>query len=54
MCICDFNMMFTYVYTGWEGSANDSRVFMDALLWQDANFPWPPEGNLKFVIFCFI
>ena len=54
MCICDFNMMFTYVYTGWEGSANDSRVFMDALLWQDANFPWPPEGNLKFVISCFI
>ncbi|KAK4390418.1 hypothetical protein Sango_2105100 [Sesamum angolense] len=24
--ICDFDMNFTYVYTGWEGSAADARV----------------------------
>ena len=27
---CDFDMKFTFVYTGWEGTANDSRVFLDA------------------------
>nr|XP_008362847.1 uncharacterized protein LOC103426541 [Malus domestica] len=31
MLACSFNMMFTYVYTGWEGIANDSRVLMDAI-----------------------
>ncbi|XP_050290216.1 protein ALP1-like [Quercus robur] len=31
MCACDFDMKFTFVYTGWEGTANDSRVFLDAL-----------------------
>ncbi|XP_019442421.1 PREDICTED: uncharacterized protein LOC109347155 [Lupinus angustifolius] len=24
-------MLFTFVYSGWEGTANDSRVFLDAL-----------------------
>ncbi|KAH9153227.1 hypothetical protein LEN26_003585 [Aphanomyces euteiches] len=28
---CDFNLQFTYVLTGWEGSANDARVYQDAL-----------------------
>ncbi|GJZ51889.1 ALP1-like protein, partial [Tanacetum coccineum] len=27
MAICSHDMMFTFVYTGWEGTANDSRVF---------------------------
>ena len=31
MCACDFDMKFTFVYTGWEVTANDSRVFLDAL-----------------------
>ncbi|KAF5470966.1 hypothetical protein F2P56_011448 [Juglans regia] len=31
LCLCDFNMKFTYVYTGWEGTAHDARVFLDAL-----------------------
>ena len=47
MCICDFNMLFTYVYSGWEGSAHDSKVFLDALTNQNANFPWPPEGDIS-------
>ena len=29
--ICNFDMLFTYIYTGWEGSATDSRVWADAL-----------------------
>ncbi|XP_034212994.1 uncharacterized protein LOC117625562 [Prunus dulcis] len=31
MCTCSFDMLFTYVYTRWEGTANDSRVLMDAI-----------------------
>ena len=30
--ICNFNMLFTYILSGWEGSATDSRVWADALL----------------------
>ena len=29
--ICNFDMLFTYVLSGWEGSATDSRVWADAL-----------------------
>ena len=43
MCMCDFNIMFTYVYSGWEGSAHDSKVFLDALTNPNANFPWPTK-----------
>ena len=46
MCVCDFNMLFTFVYSGWEGSAHDSKIFFDALTNQEADFPWPSEGNL--------
>ena len=28
---CDFNMKFTYVLAGWEGTTSDSRVLKDAL-----------------------
>ncbi|KAK8936363.1 hypothetical protein KSP39_PZI013888 [Platanthera zijinensis] len=27
MAVCDFNMCFTYVVPGWEGSAHDSRIY---------------------------
>jgi len=29
---CDFDMKFTYVLAGWEGTASDSRIFKDALV----------------------
>jgi hypothetical protein len=35
MCGCDFNMIFTYVYLDWDGSAHDSRVFLDAITTPD-------------------
>ena len=31
MCACDFDMMFTFVYFGWDGTINDACVFLDAL-----------------------
>lgn len=38
-------MMFTFVYTGWKGSANDSRVFLDCVTRPSNKFPWPREGG---------
>jgi hypothetical protein len=31
LACCNFNMMFTYVLAGWEGSAHDGKVLQDAL-----------------------
>jgi hypothetical protein len=31
ICCCDFDMKFTFVYAGWEGTTNDSCVFLNAL-----------------------
>ncbi|KAL4305809.1 hypothetical protein AHAS_Ahas16G0115400 [Arachis hypogaea] len=54
--ICDLEMLFTFVYSGWEGTANDLRVFLDALTLEiifqslmeiDSNFRFPNmPGNL--------
>ncbi|GAV60401.1 LOW QUALITY PROTEIN: DDE_4 domain-containing protein, partial [Cephalotus follicularis] len=44
MCTCNFNMEFTFVYYGWKGTANDSRVFR-CMTRLDANFPWPSPSK---------
>ncbi|KMT07803.1 hypothetical protein BVRB_6g146160 [Beta vulgaris subsp. vulgaris] len=31
MDVCDFDMCFTFVSAGWEGSAHDTRVFLHAI-----------------------
>ncbi|XP_019429998.1 PREDICTED: uncharacterized protein LOC109337448 [Lupinus angustifolius] len=44
LAVCNFDMLFTFVYSGWEGTTNDSRVFLDALT--PANdFPKPIGGK---------
>jgi hypothetical protein len=45
MCACSVDMMFTFVYTGWEGTANYSRVFIDVVTRPDNEFPFPDEGT---------
>jgi len=40
--VCDFDMRFTYVRAGTEGSAHDMRVKRKAE--DDASFPRPPSG----------
>jgi hypothetical protein len=30
LAFCDFNMLFTYVLSGWEGSASDGSILEDA------------------------
>ncbi|KAL0324086.1 UNVERIFIED_CONTAM: hypothetical protein Scaly_2375700 [Sesamum calycinum] len=37
LAICDFDMNFTYVYAGWEGSAADARV-LNHVVSQDPKF----------------
>ena len=44
MAACYFDMLFIFVYSGWEGTANDSRVFLDALK-PTNNFPHPQGGK---------
>ena len=50
LVVCDFDMFFTFVYSGWEGTENDSRVFLDALS-PENNFPKPNRGMLIFYLF---
>ena len=45
MGICDFEMKFTFILTGWEGSAHDARVLLDAISDPEKNFPRPPPGR---------
>ncbi|XP_071709397.1 uncharacterized protein [Rutidosis leptorrhynchoides] len=49
MATCDFDMCFTYVSVGWEGSAHDTRVFMHSIQNKSMNFPQPPEGKYYLV-----
>jgi hypothetical protein len=44
MAAVDFDLRFTYVLAGWEGSAHDVVVLADAL--QRHNGLVVPEGNI--------
>jgi hypothetical protein len=43
--IVDFNLCFTYVYAGWEGSTLDFRIFWKCIYDLKVHFPTPIEGN---------
>jgi len=45
LAIVDFDMKFTYVVAGWEGSVHDARVLRDAQLDPSFSFPHPPTGK---------
>ncbi|XP_059637487.1 protein ALP1-like [Cornus florida] len=49
MAVCDFDMRFTYVLAGWEGSANDSRILNECTENEAINFPAPPAGKYYLV-----
>jgi hypothetical protein len=44
MAAVDFDLRFTYVLAGWEGSAHDAVVLVDAL--QRHNGLVVPKGNI--------
>jgi hypothetical protein len=51
MAVCDFDLRFTFVVTGWPGSAHDTRILNDTLITFANKFPYPPSG--KYLYFCF-
>ncbi|XP_062170991.1 protein ALP1-like [Alnus glutinosa] len=44
MAICNFNMLFMFVYVGWEGTTNDGHIFKDAIT-SDNGHEWPTNGH---------
>jgi hypothetical protein len=46
LAVCDFDMRFTFVLSGWPGSVHDMRVFKDAMTTYVHKFPHPPPGKL--------
>ncbi|XP_076938389.1 uncharacterized protein LOC143606525 [Bidens hawaiensis] len=44
LAICDFNMVFTFAWAGWEGIAHDLRVLKEVAFNQTSGFPFPPIG----------
>ena len=54
LAICDFNMIFTFVVTGWEGEVHDSRILSEAVADPQASFPFPPPGKFLFFLNIFI
>ncbi|GJX99580.1 putative harbinger transposase-derived nuclease domain-containing protein [Tanacetum coccineum] len=45
LAICDFNMIFTYIVAGWEGTAHDARILNEALDDPLYEFPIPPSDK---------
>ncbi|GKC05168.1 putative nuclease HARBI1 [Tanacetum coccineum] len=48
MAMCDFDLCFTFILVGWEGSAHDTRVFLSAINNPSMNFPKPPKAAFSF------
>ena len=44
MVACSFDMQFTFVWAGWEGSAHDTRIFYEAIGNTNIQFPRALEG----------
>lgn len=42
--ICNFDMIFTFVWAGWEGISHDARVLKEVAFNPDSGFPFPPPG----------
>ncbi|XP_062088738.1 uncharacterized protein LOC133795299 [Humulus lupulus] len=49
MDVCGFDMLFTFVWAGWEGTSHDTRIFLEALRNTHLNFPKPPNGKYYLV-----
>ncbi|GJR38034.1 putative nuclease HARBI1 [Tanacetum coccineum] len=43
--ICDFNMIFTFVWAGWEGIAHDSRILTEVVFDPTSGFPFPQQDK---------
>ena len=53
LAICSFDMLFTYVVTGWEGAFHDSRVLITQIKYPNSGFPHPSAGEAQLIVDCF-
>jgi len=44
MAARSFDMQFRFVWARWEGSAHDTRIFLEVIDNSSIKFPKPPEG----------
>ncbi|RWR90919.1 putative myb/SANT-like domain-containing protein [Cinnamomum micranthum f. kanehirae] len=49
MAVCSFDMLFTYVVCGWEGTAHDQRILLDTISDEKLKFPHAPPGKYYLV-----
>lgn len=47
LAICDFDMIFKFVWAGWEGAVHDTRVLKEVVFSETANFPIPPPSKYR-------
>ena len=52
LAIVEHDVRFIFVHMGWEGSAHDANVFLDATSRPELHFPWPPPGAF-YNCFCY-
>ncbi|XP_074354828.1 uncharacterized protein LOC141693585 [Apium graveolens] len=45
LVVCDFNMIFTFIWAGWEGVAHDSRILTEVTLDPYSGFPVPSPNK---------
>ena len=50
MAMVDFEIKFTYIVAGWEGSAHDARVLNVATSTPSFRFPHAPPGMLHLLV----
>lgn len=48
---CDFDMCFTFLSVGEEGSAHETRIFVHTINTPALNFPKPPQGIVIYIFF---
>ncbi|KAK2655830.1 hypothetical protein Ddye_008882 [Dipteronia dyeriana] len=49
MVVCGFDMLFTFVWLGWERFAHDTRISLEALRNTELKFPIPPDDKYYLV-----
>ncbi|CAN1316239.1 hypothetical protein LINPERPRIM_LOCUS29998 [Linum perenne] len=53
LCVCSFDMRYTYVVAVWEGSSHDARILSSTTTDRNSQFPMPPLGMITIdIILC--
>ena len=54
MAACSFDIEFTFVWAGWEGTTCDTHNFLEAINNPSIKFPKPPKGKYMIIINCYL